>query len=296
MPTAVIDNPVACLAQERATLGECPVWDADRQALWWIDCAAPALHRFHPATGTADRIALSEPVHAIGLRASGGLIAAMASGLALLDPETGATEIVAQPEVARSDYRFNDGKCGPDGRFWIGSMHRNYTEPHGRLFRFEPLGFALPALERLTVPNGLGWSPDGETFYLGDSPTGSICAYAFDAEEGALTQARRLTEPGDAPGWPDGLAVDVEGYLWNARWDGGCVVRYAPDGRVDRTVPMPVSRPTNCAFGGAARERLFVTSARIGLDAATLAQQPQAGALFALDVGTVGAPVGSFAG
>lgn len=291
--------PVACVTADRATLGESPIWDAGRNSLWWIDCTGPALHRHVPATGADTRIALSEPVHAIGLRGDGGLIAAMAGGLARLDPDTGAAEVFSRPEAARSDHRFNDGKCGPDGRFWVGSMHRSYGEPTGRLFRVDP-GGAAAAAERLTVPNGLGWSPDATIFYLGDSPTGTITAFAFDAESGALSGPRPLIGADEAPGWPDGLAVDSEGFLWNARWDGGCVVRIAPDGRLDRTVTLPVTRPTSCAFGGPGLDRLYVTSARLGLDGGTLDSQPLAGGLFALDIGIAGLPpglpVGTFAG
>lgn len=296
MPATALDSPATCVWQSDATLGECPVWDPNRAVLWWVDCAAPALHRFDPVRNTDRIVALSERVHAIGLRRDGGLIAALSGGLARLDPESGAAEVIARPEAGRSDHHFNDGKCGPDGRFWIGSMHRSYGQRSGHLYRLDAGGDAVAVLDRLTVPNGLGWSPDGATFYLGDSPTGAIAAFDFDPAAGALDAPRRLTKPGAIPGWPDGLAVDADGFLWNARWDGGCVARFAPDGRLDRVVDLPVTRPTSCAFGGPRLDRLFVTSARIGLDAAALADQPQAGSLFALDVGVAGAPVGSFAG
>ncbi len=297
MPTSESPSPAVCAWQGTATLGECPVWDPARAVLWWIDCAEPALHRFDPATGSDRALPLVERIQAIGLRRDGGLIAAMASGIARLDPDGGVVEMIAKPEAGRPDHRFNDGKCGPDGCFWIGSMHHGYAEPSGCLYRIEPDATATAVLDHLTVPNGVGWSPDGDVFYLGDSPTGVISAFDFDPAEGILaTGARRLTEPGVAPGWPDGLAVDAEGFLWNARWDGGCIARFAPDGRLDRTVPMPVSRPTSCAFGGPALDRLYVTSARIGLDAPALADQPLAGSLFALDVGVAGAPVATFGG
>lgn len=296
MPSVVSDIQVTCVRQEQAILGESPVWDPERRALWWIDCVAPALHRYDPARDTDVRLELGERIHAIGLGADGGLIAAMVGGLARLDPETGTVETVARPEASRRDHRFNDGKCGPDGRFWVGSMHRSYAGASGHLYHLDPDGRATPVLHGLTVPNGLGWSPDGTIFYLGDSPTGAITAYAFDGDTGGLSAPKRLTGPGAAPGWPDGLAVDAQGFLWNARWDGGCVARFAPDGRLDRTVAMPVTRPTSCAFGGPALDRLYVTSARIGLDAAALAEQPLAGGLFALDPGVAGAPVGTFGG
>ena len=292
---------VDLLHDAKARLGESPVWDAGAGCVWWIDCIGKRLHRCDLAGGATASVDAGEAVHSIGLAGDGGLVAAMASGFGRLDPETGAFHLLSRPEAARPDYHFNDGKCGPDGRFWAGSMPRNYAGAGGRLFRLGP-GEAVAAMaDGFTVPNGPGWSPDGTVFYIADSPAGAIFRYPFDAEGGVLNSGvlgprRVAVEPGLAPGWPDGMAVDEDGCLWSARWDGGCVVRFTPEGAVDRIVRMPVSRPTSCTFAGPDLDILVVTSGTAGMDEAARAAEPRAGGLFALTPGVRGAPVGTFGG
>ncbi len=294
-------NSVALLSDAKARLGESPVWDARCGCVRWIDCMGPRLYRTDPSTGATASVPVAEAIHSIGLCGDGGLVAAMASGFGRLDPETGVFSRLSHPEEARPDFHFNDGKCGPDGRFWAGSMQRNYAGSGGRLFRLGPGDAAAAVADGFTVPNGPGWSLDGTVFYIADSPAGAIFRYAFDAEGGppgggVLGPRRVAVEPGLAPGWPDGMAVDAEGCLWSARWDGGCVVRFTLDGAVDRVVAMPVSRPTSCAFAGPNLDILVVTSGTAGMDAAARAAEPLAGGLFALNPGVKGTPVGTFGG
>ncbi len=292
---------VDLLHDAKARLGESPVWDAEAGCIWWIDCIGKRLHRRSLAAGATAAVDVGEPVHSIGLRRGGGLVAALASGFGRLDPETGAFRALSWPEEARPDYHFNDGKCGPDGRFWAGSMPRNYTGDGGRLYRLGPDGAVARIADGFTVPNGPGWSPDGSVFYIADSPAGAIFRYAFDLacgppDGGVLGPRVVAVEPGLAPGWPDGMAVDAEGCLWSARWDGGCIARFTPQGAVDRVVDMPVSRPTSCAFAGPDLDILVVTSGTAGMDKATRAAEPLAGGLFAFSPGVKGAPVGTFSG
>lgn len=285
-----------CVLDATARLGESPVWHPGENVLYWIDCAAPALHRFDPADGAARSWPLPEPIGSFALRSGGGAVAALASGFAVLDLTDGAVAPVTDPEADKPEHRFNDGKCDPAGRFWAGTMHGDYRAPVGSLYRLDPDHRCHAMTDGLRVPNGLAWSPDGATFYMGDSPTGVIHAWDFDAADGDIANRRAFVEAGAAPGYPDGSTIDSEGYLWNARWDGGCVARFAPDGRLDRLVDLPVSRPTSCAFGGAALDLLYITSAAIGLSGDDLAAQPLAGGLFTLDVGVAGLPEAAFAG
>ena len=294
-------SAVDLLWDATARLGEAPVWDAGRGCVWWIDCIARMLHRTDLATGATASLPVAGAIHAIGLcnadvRNGGGLVAAMGFGFCTLEPESGRHSLLSDPEETRPDFHFNDGKCGPDGRFWVGSMPRNYKGRGGRLFRLGPGAAAATMAEGFTVPNGPGWSPDGTVFYIADSPAGAIFRYDFDADGGALGPRQVAVEPGLAPGWPDGMAVDEEGCLWSARWDGGCVVRFTPDGALDRIVELPVSRPTSCTFAGPDLDTLVITSGTAGMDEAALASEPLAGGLFALDPGVKGAPVGTFGG
>jgi sugar lactone lactonase YvrE len=166
----------------------------------------------------------------------------------------------------------------------------------GGLSRLDP-DLSLHAMETgIGTSNSIAWSPDDRTFYYSDTAARVIWAYDFDLDAGTIANRRVLTDMDGQPGGPDGSTVDAEGFLWNAQWGGWRLVRYAPDGRVDRVVPMPVAQPTSCMFGGEDLATLYVTSARTGLSDADLARQPQAGGLFALDVGVRGLPEPRFAG
>lgn len=289
---------VTCVVPARALLGESPVWDAREQALWWVDIRQPAVHRYVPATGATDAWPMAEEVGSLALRRDGGLglLLALRSGFAFFDPATGALERVCCPEPDQPDNRLNDGKCDRRGRFWVGSMHVSGRQPTGALYRLDPDLAWQGVLDGITVPNSLAFAPDDQTLYFADTPTRRIMAYAFDLERGALGASRVFATLAEDAGYPDGSTMDAEGFLWNAHWDGGRLTRYAPDGRVDRVVELPVARPTCCAFGGPALDVLYVTTASIRLSEADLARQPWAGGLLALDVGVRGLPEPRFDG
>lgn len=280
---------VACVLDARAQLGECPVWDERARALYFVDVHAPALHRFDPATGAVKRWDLSAEIGSFALDETGaGAVLALASGFAKFDFGTGTVAPLANPLAGVAKHRFNDGAADPAGRFWAGTMPNSGRQPSGKVFCLEG-GTARAVFDGFFVPNGFAWSPDGARFYLNDSPRAMFVA-AFDAASGGAAAPYVFADVSAAPGYPDGMAMDAEGFLWNARWDGHGIARFAPDGRLDRFVPMPVTRPTSCAFGGPALDRLYVTSARVGLDAAALAREPLAGGVFAFDPGVNGLP------
>lgn len=278
--------PFRILDAPEAVLGECPVWDTAERALFWLDCVAPALFRLDPATGAVRRWTLAGRTGSFALTDGGGAILATASGFAALDLATGAITPLAAPEAARPDLVFNDGAVDPRGRFWAGSMHKSLRGAVGTLWCWDGRR-ATAHGGGYTVPNGLAWSPDGATLYVNDSPVG-MAVHDFDGAAPRLGPARGFARPDAAPGFPDGSAVDDDGFLWNARWDGGGVARFAPDGSLDRWLPLPVPRPTSCAFGGADGRTLFVTSARVGLSAEALARAPHSGRVFALETGPRG--------
>ncbi len=273
----------------RAELGECPVWDAREQALYFVDCRRPALFRFDPASGTLREWALPAAIGCFALSDRGGAVLALANGIARLDFATGALTPLLQPEGEQPDMLFNDGGVDPSGYFWAGTMHRSLREPVGTIWQLDGELKACAVFRGLKVPNGLCWSPDGTRFYFNDSPRAMFVA-DFDAQSGTAFPPFVFAAEGIATGWPDGSAVDADGYLWNARWDGGGIARFAPDGRLDRFLRLPVSRPTSCCFGGPGLDRLYVTSARLGVDAAALAAQPLAGAVLVLAPGVRGLP------
>jgi sugar lactone lactonase YvrE len=279
----------ACVLAARAALGECPVWDERAQALYFADIHAPALFRFDPVTGAVKRWEMPAKLGSFALGADGtGAVLALATGFARLDFAGGAIVPIANPLAGVADHRFNDGGADPAGRFWAGTMHASGRRPGGTVYCLEG-GAARAVFRGFFVPNGFAWSPDGARFYVNDSPRAMFVA-DYDAASGRAGAPYVFADASAAPGFPDGMAVDAEGFLWNARWDGGGVARFAPDGRLDRFVALPVSRPTSCAFGGPGLETLFVTSARTGLDGAALAKEPLAGGVFRIDAGVKGLP------
>lgn len=289
-------SPATCVVDGGNQLAEGPVWDPAGRALYWVDIVEGLVQRFDPVSGECGKWKLPEAVGALALRDKGGLVLALASGFALFDPATDALTRGPAPDADRTENRMNDGKCDRRGRFWAGTMNGRTGTRDGSLFR---LGADLSCARVLTdigIVNGPAWSPDDRAFYLADSRRRLIFAFDFDLANGEIANQRVFADCSHEPFEPDGATVDAEGYLWSAQWNGWRIVRYAPDGRVDRIVPMPAQRPTSCMFGGADLATLYVTTARVGLSEAELAAQPQAGGVFALDVGVRGLPAFRFAG
>jgi sugar lactone lactonase YvrE len=287
---------VRCVANPRALVGEGPVWDDRRQALWWIDVKNPRLFRYHPASGGNLELVMPERIGCVALRDGGGLIGGFTSGFKWIDPETGAVTPIVDPEPDRPGNRFNDGKCDRRGRLFAGTMDNAEVECTGTLYRLEPNLSVHVMCTDVHLSNGLGWSPDDRVLYYTDSLRRTIWAYDYDLDTGAITNRRTFARVPDEAGVPDGLCVDAEGHVWSAHWGGWRLTRYAPDGRIERVVEMPVPQPSCPAFGGPDLDVLYVSSAAIGMTPADFARAPDGGGLFALDVGVRGLPVHRFAG
>ena len=284
-------------ADARATLGEGPAWDAGRGVLWWVDITEGIVHRFDPRTGADGTFDVGSAVGAVALRGDGTLLAAVADGLANLDPGGARGPEVLLPLGATGDgLRCNDGKCDPAGRFWVGRMALDLAPGAGSLLRVDADLAVTTRLIGLTIPNGLGWSPDGRTMYFVDSTWGEVRAYDYDASTGSMGEGRPLIHLPHDGSVPDGLTVDAEGCLWVAIWGGGRVVRVGPDGTIVGQVALPVSRVTSCTFGGDDLADLYITTARGDADTADPAGEPLAGALFRCRPGVRGLPPVPFAG
>jgi sugar lactone lactonase YvrE len=289
---------VQLVLDARAELAEGPHWDAERSELVWVDILAGHLHRWDARTGIDHCLPLGEPVGAVARHASRGFVAALASGFAMVDDEGTVTRL-SDPEAGRPGMRMNDGKCDSAGRFWAGSMAYAVTPHAGTLYRLDGAREVRPKFRRLTLSNGIGWSPDDTLMYLIDSqsPGGpTLTVFDFDAARGEIDHARVLLRFPDDGIAPDGLAVDAEGFLWIAMFGAGEVRRYAPDGRLDRTIVVPASQPTCCAFGGPEHADLYITTARIGLGAAQLAREPHAGGIFRIRPNVAGLPAHRYRG
>lgn len=307
---------VRCVVDCNNQLGECPVWCPDQQVLWWVDISKPSLARLHPASGKVDTWPLPKTIGSFALRQGGGFLLAFRTGLATMAQPGAAIEWIELPGTRPADGRFNDGKCDSRGRFWVGSMDRNLTNPIGELYRIDgggapagmaaanaaaaasgPAGATCTAMDRgFTISNGLGWSPDQRTMYFTDSPPRRIYAYDFDAAAGTIANRRVFVQFDDAPGRPDGCSVDAEGFVWVARVRGWRIDRYDPDGRLERTIDLPFERPTSLVFGGPDLTTLYVTSSTLTLTPEDLSKQPQAGGVFVIETGIKGQHEHRFAG
>jgi sugar lactone lactonase YvrE len=278
-----------------AELGAAPVWDAARRRLLFVDVMRGHVHDFDPVTGTNTITDVGEPVGVIAPAVRGDAIIATQSGFHRLDLSTGAKTRLAPVEADRPDNRMNDGGVDPGGRFWAGTMSMTGRR-HGTLYRLDPDGRIWQTLTGLTASSGIDWSPDGTSMYYVDMITSRIDVFDFDPQTGMMTNERPFATIPHAAGFPDGLTVDADGFVWLALWAGGALQRYAPDGRLDRTIVTPVTHPTKCTFGGPGLEDLYVTSAWIELTPKAREAQPHAGGLYHCRPGVKGKPATLFGG
>ena len=275
----------------RANLGEGPIWDTRTGELLWVDIMAGIVHCFDPTSSIDRAFDVGQPVGAVVPRSVGGYAFALRDGFAVGD--AGGVTIVAPIQADRPDVRMNDGACDSRGRFWAGTMQLEYERGAGALFRLDATGAAETMLTRVTISNGIAWSPDDATMYFVDTTTRGIDAFDYDSDTGTITRRRRLATIETSAGYPDGLIVDADGCVWVALWEGWAVRRYAPDGTLLATVEIPAARVTKPAFGGDALNDLYVTTA--SPDEPDDAQ-PNAGGIFRARPGVRGLAPGSYSG
>ena len=246
----------------KTTLGEGPLWDVEQQGLYWVDSIDGRVFQ-----STADGRELrawdvGSKIGSMALRRNGDhALVALQTGIHDLDLQSGALELLHAPERDLPRNRLNDGKVDRAGRFLFGSMDMLEEQKSGRLYRLD-LDLSLHVIdEGITVSNGPCWSPDGKLFYFSDTWTGEVWKYDYDVLTGSAVNRRRFA-PVDRSGGgaADGATVDADGYLWQALVYAGKLVRYAPDGNVDRIIDMPVAKVTSVMFGGPELDILFVTS------------------------------------
>jgi L-arabinonolactonase len=272
-------------------LGEGILWDSRREVLWWTDIQARHLHRYEWTHGEMQILDTPERVGSFGLvEASEKLIAAFASGIALYDVHQQSVAWFALPEALEPGIRFNDGRVDRCGRVWSGTMvEGEQIAAGGCLYSIDAAGKARCHLRGVRISNGLCISPYGTRLYFADSPTRTIREYELIEPEGLLGTPRLFAQTPQGA-FPDGAAIDVDGCMWSAHWGAGRIVRYTPDGRIDRTLEVPTCQPSCVCFGGPDLDVLCVTSAREGLDDSTLRAEPHAGDVFLYRAGVRGLP------
>jgi xylono-1,5-lactonase len=285
---------VHCVADVGALLGEGPLWVARESALYWLDIKGLKIFRLDGA-GAVRHWDTPFRIGSLAQRAGGGFVAGTERGLAFVDLNAMRFEPFANPEPDRPGNRFNDGKVDREGRFWAGTMDDAERDATGALYCLDPDQSIARRDDGYRVTNGPAFSLSGRRMYHNDS--GRQLTYVFDLDEAGVPSNRRLfARFGPGEGYPDGMTVDSEDCLWMAFWDGGCVRRFSPDGECLATIAMPVRRPTSVAFGATALDRLYISSASIGLSDEERRQQPCAGGLFMLDPGVAGVAETPFQG
>jgi L-arabinonolactonase len=283
------------LVDAHARLGECVLWCERTASLWWTDIEECTLSRWQAADGSVQKWTLPRRVGSFALCAHDArLLVALADGIALFDPASGQLADFRPLDLPQQrGIRLNDGRCDREGRFVFGLFNTAGARV-GPFYRVD----AELRIEQLPLPlaivaNSIAFSPDGRTLYFADSPTRTIQCVDYRRDGTIGTPGVFVRVPADQ-GYPDGATVDAEGGLWSAQWDGSCIVRYDAEGNESARIALPVSRPTCPAFGGPLLRDLYLTSARIGLDAARLAREPQAGGIFACEPGWTGLPEARF--
>jgi len=284
----------------RNALGEMPVWEACSGTLHWVDVIAPGrVYQLDLASMRVDFDEFVGLVTGIDLCASGGLLMRTGQSIVHVDRARGMeTPIASLPD---QHMRFNDGHCDANGRLWVGVMPNNIATDGSPVEIRDHTGYLMVVGDhevrrieaQMGCPNAISWSPDGNIFYVADSCDGWLYQYAFDQAAGVISNRRPFARFDDL-GIPDGVAIDQEGYLWNARWGAGAVARISPAGKLEEVVQIPAIQPTACCFGGADLRTLFVTTARYGLSEAALAREPTAGGIFAIEIDVPGAPMPAF--
>ena len=284
-----------------AQIGESPIWSLPEQALYWIDIKAPALYRLNPATGGTRTWPLPDEIgcYALYAREQAALVA-LRSGVFRLDLATDALAKLADPPHNPLRHRFNEGGCDGAGRFWTGTMFDPMEEAGdpepGPLYAYTGATGLAEQPDRALITNGLCWSRDGRTMFLAHSKEHTIYRYDFDLAQGRISNRRVFAQIPSHLGIPDGAALDETGCYWSAIHGGSRLIRFAPDGRVDREVKLPVSQPTMCAFAGPNLDVLYVTSAASGLGMVHKVTEPHAGGLFRFRPGVCGLPTHGFGG
>jgi sugar lactone lactonase YvrE len=287
---------VTPVAEVGADVGEGPSWDARTGTLLFVDVSPGLIYRLDPASGALDRISVGQEVGAAIPRARGGLAVAMRDGIGFMADGDDAVRVFAPIESDNSGNRMNDAKCDPQGRLWAGTMAFDFSEGAASLYRVDADHSVTRVLSGLTISNGMGWSPDGNTMYFIDSANYAVDAYQFDAATGGLGPSERLVTFVENEGMPDGLTIDAEGDIWVALFYGGEVRCYRPNGALRGTIKLPVKQVTSVCFGGPDLGDLYITSAAYALDADALRDQPLAGATFVCRPGVTGLATNEFVG
>lgn len=285
------------LLDAKAMLGEGSIWHPKENKLYWIDIEGKALHIYDPATNRDKQFSLGSRVGTVVPIKGGGALVALQSGIQKIDTKTGALTFINNPLPDTVKLRFNDGKCDPSGRFWVGTMALDSRRKGAVLYRIDKDKTIHVMLDSVTISNGIVWTADKKTMYYNDTPTGTVQAFDYDDKTGEISNRRVAIRIARGGGGPDGMTIDADGNLWVALWGSGSVGKFDPrTGQLLQKVIVPAPNVSSCAFGGKNLDVLYITTARTGMNEERLKQFPLSGGLFLVKPGVKGVPAEFYKG
>jgi len=285
---------VRLVLDAKAILGEGSIWHPLENKLYWIDIDGKLLHIYDPLTNKNEQYYLGARIGTVVHVRSGGALVALQNGIHKIDIKTGEFSFIINP-LNDPAIRFNDGKCDPSGRFWVGTYALDSRKEVGVLYRFDPNGSIHLMLENITISNGIVWSGDKKMMYYIDTPTQAVQGFDYDDETGQISNGRVVVRIPKEEGAPDGMAIDNEGKLWIALWGAAAAGRFDPiTGKMLDKIDVPAPNVTSCAFGGKDFKTLYITTARKSMSEEELKEFPLSGGLFAVEPGAQGVPTHFF--
>ncbi|MFT8322063.1 MAG: SMP-30/gluconolactonase/LRE family protein [Bacillus sp. (in: firmicutes)] len=289
---------VELVVDAKAIIGEGPCWDHRTGTLHWVDIEGKKVFFFDPVNGENRQVEFEQQITAIvPCVKPGEAILATDKGFCYLDLETGDVENIVDPEWHLPENRFNDGKCDANGRFWAGSMNLNDKDGEGALYCLDGDGTLTKKLDRVSISNGLAWSPDNNYMYHIDTPMKKVVRYRYHLDTGEIGTAVEVINFTEEVGFPDGMTIDAEGMLWIAHWGGSKVSRWDPNlGMKLKEINLPVLNATSCTFGGDGLDELYITTARSGMDEEQVEKYPLSGGLFKVKTGVKGIKTAFYGG
>jgi sugar lactone lactonase YvrE len=276
-----LKNKAVLEYQIKAQLGEGSFWNYETQELYWIDILSNQLHIYNPKTKANRTVTTPSNIGTVVPIDGSKAVVALQDGIYILNSNTGETTLLSDVERDIPSNRFNDGKCDPSGRFWVGSMGYEQLPNDANLYMIDSKGEATLQLDSVTISNGIVWSKDKTKMYYIDTPTLEIKAFDYDNASGAISNQRVAVKINDSLGFPDGMAIDEQDKLWVGMWNGNAVICFDPiTGNVISKIEVPAKNVTSCAFGGKNLDTLYITTANVGMTEEEQAKYPLAGSIF----------------
>jgi sugar lactone lactonase YvrE len=274
----------------KTTLGEGSIWQPVENKLYWIDIEGKALHIYDPVAKTDKQFPVGARFGTVVPIKGGGALVALQNGIFKMDTKTGKLTFLLNP-LGDTSLRFNDGKCDPSGRFWVGTLALDRRRKGAVLYRYDKDKSLHLMLDSVSISNGIVWTADKKTMYYNDTPTGTIQGFDYDDETGAITNRRVVVRIPKGMGGPDGMTIDADNNLWVALWGGGVVGKFNPlTSELLQKVVVPAPNVSSCAFGGKNLDILYITTARAWVSEEKLKQFPLSGGLFCVKPGVRGVP------